>query len=359
MLSVVLPFRDAAAWIARATSGVLAEPEVDELVLVDDGSLDGGAEIAARIASRDVRVRLVRGPSRGLVPALGAGIEASRGDLVGRMDADDESLPGRFARQLAQLRNDPSLGLSATRAEVVSDVPMPGLEAYVAWQNELVTPEDHEHALYIESPICHPSVVVRRAVLERIGGYRDVGWPEDWDAWHRVHAAGYRLAKVPEVLVRWHHREGRATFGDARCSAEALVRLRASFLAEKIRVSGRPFVIWGAGDTGKALARELSECGAHLSAWVDLDPRKVGNIVQNARIYRPEERPPEAFVVIALAGRGDRALSREQRDRMRAAAPEEPSAIAPVSPVSYARDVVGRRLLTEGLVEGRDFVRAG
>ena len=356
MLSVVLPFRDASAWLARAVSGVLAEPEVDELVLIDDGSLDGGAEIASRFASRDDRVRLVRGPARGLVAALGAGIEASRGDLVGRMDADDESLPGRFAKQLALLAEDPRLGLTATRTEVVSSVPMPGLEAYVAWQNGLVTPEEHEHALYIESPICHPSVVIRREVLERIGGYRDVDWPEDWDAWHRAHAAGYRMAKVPEVLLRWHHREGRATFGDARCAPEALVRLRASFLAEKLRASGRPFVIWGAGDTGKSLARELSRCGAQLSAWVDLDPRKVGNIVQNARIYAPEERPPEAVVVIALAGRGDRALSRDERERARAAASEGSEALAPAP---YARDMVGRRLLAEGLVEGRDFVRAG
>jgi glycosyltransferase involved in cell wall biosynthesis len=356
VLSVVLPFRDASAWLARAARGVLAEPEVHELVLVDDGSLDGGAGIAAGLASRDARVRLVQGPARGLVAALGAGIEASRGDLVGRMDADDESLPGRFARQLEMLADDPRLGLSATRAEVVSNAPMPGLEAYVAWQNGLVTPQEHEHALYIESPVCHPSVVIRREVLERIGGYREAGWPEDWDAWHRVHAAGYRMAKVPEVLLRWHHREGRATFGDARCAPEALVRLRASFLAEKIRASGRPFVIWGAGDTGKSLARELSRCGAHLSAWVDLDPRKVGNIVQNARILSPEARPEGAFVVIALAGRGDRALSREERDLARAAASEGSEARAPAP---YARDMVGRRLLDQGLVEGRDFVRAG
>lgn len=337
-------------------SGVLAEPEVDELVVVDDGSLDGGAEVAARIASRDARVRLVRGPARGLVAALGAGIEASRGDLVGRMDADDESLPGRFAKQLELLAEDPRLGLTATRTEVVSSAPMPGLDAYVAWQNGLVTPDEHEHALYIESPVCHPSVVLRREALERIGGYRDVGWPEDWDAWHRVHAAGYRMAKVPEVLLRWHHREGRATFGDARCSPEALVRLRASFLAEKLGASGRPFVIWGAGDTGKSLARELSRCGARLSGWVDLDPRKVGNIVQNARISSPEERPREAFVVVALAGRGARALSRAERDRPRATPLEQSSGREP-SP--YARDVVRRRLLAEGLVEGRDFVRAG
>jgi hypothetical protein len=92
---------------------------------------------------------------------------------------------------------------------------------------------------------------------------------------------------------------------------------------------------------------------------VDLDPRKVGNIVQNARVLSPEKLPHGAFVVIALAGRGDRALSREERDRTRTARTSPVEGSSAIAPTSYARDIVGRRLLGEGLVEGRDFVRAG
>ncbi len=69
MISVLLPFRDASATVGEALDSVLVEPEVGEVIAVDDGSLDASAEAVSLIASRDPRVRLVRGPARGIVGA--------------------------------------------------------------------------------------------------------------------------------------------------------------------------------------------------------------------------------------------------------------------------------------------------
>src|SRR5205814_2264103 len=95
-VSVVVPMRDAEPFIRRAIESVLAQTDVDlELIVVDDGSKDRGPEIVG--ALDDERIRLIRLPeSRGISAALNEGIAQARAPYIGRMDADDLSLPGRF-----------------------------------------------------------------------------------------------------------------------------------------------------------------------------------------------------------------------------------------------------------------------
>jgi glycosyltransferase involved in cell wall biosynthesis len=97
--SVLVPFRDAGATIDAAITGLLARDDAAlEVLLIDDGSTDSGAERARVWAKRDGRVRLLQSPGRGLVRALQAGLAAARGALIARMDADDRCHPERIAK---------------------------------------------------------------------------------------------------------------------------------------------------------------------------------------------------------------------------------------------------------------------
>jgi glycosyltransferase involved in cell wall biosynthesis len=324
MISVLLPFRDARGTLGDAIRSVLAEPEVREVIAVDDGSSDGGADVARAIG--DARVVVVRTGGVGVAGALAAGLARARGDLVARMDADDVSLPGRIAAQRAMMDADPTLAAVGTLVEV-DGATGPGMRAYVAWQNSVLSPADHARDIFVESPLCHPSTLIRRRALEAVGGWREAPWPEDWDLWLRFDAAGHRLAKARVVGLRWRHREDRATFRDPRCSPERLVAARAHYLAERLRLAPR-FAVWGAGKTGRRLARALEGHGLRASAFVDIDPRKIGRTARGAPIIPPEGLQEDASpVVVAVGERG-------------------------------ARDVVRRRLAARGLVEGRDFVCA-
>ena len=82
------------------------------------------------------------------------------------------------------------------------------------------SPDAIAREIWIESPLAHPSVVMRRTCLERLGGYQDHGWPEDYDLWLRMHLAGERLAKVPEVLLDWREHPARLTRIDSRYAVE-------------------------------------------------------------------------------------------------------------------------------------------
>jgi glycosyltransferase involved in cell wall biosynthesis len=328
LVSVLMPFRDAAGTVEEAAQSILAQQGVAlELVAVDDGSRDDGAARVGAMAMRDRRVVLLRGPGRGIAAALNGGLSAARGSVIARMDADDVALPGRLARQLQVLSRHARVGALGTRVETLGHCGE-GMRRYIAWQNSVVSPEDHARELFVESPLCHPSVALRREALDDAGGWRDGPWPEDYDLWLRLDARGWKLAKVPEVLLAWRQGEGRATFTDPRYRLERFTEARARYLAPKLEASRRPVAVWGAGPTGKRLARALEVHGVRAARFVDIDPRKIGRVARGAPIVAAAAlQPGEETVVVAVGARG-------------------------------ARDLVRAELIARGFVEGVDFVCA-
>jgi glycosyltransferase involved in cell wall biosynthesis len=227
-----MPFRDAADTVQEAAASILAQEGVDlELVAIDDGSRDDGPARMRAVHAQDRRVVLVQGEGRGIAAALGAGLRQARGRFIARMDADDVALPKRLATQLGAIARDPRLGALGTQVAPLGTCGE-GMLRYVAWQNALITPEDHARELFVESPLCHPSVVLRREALDDVGGWREGPWAEDYDLWLRLDARGWTLAKLPSVLLLG----GRAR-GEPR-SAIPVTRSRASPTPE--RFTSRP-----------------------------------------------------------------------------------------------------------------------
>lgn len=314
-VSVLLPYKNAAATLEEALGSVLAERDVPlEIVAVDDGSTDDGARLVAAMASRDPRIVAVATGGVGIARALAYAHTKARAPFLARMDADDVSLPGRFAAQLALLQKNPRLGVVGTQAKPFPDeVVGEGLARYVDWQNSLVTPEDHAREIFVEAPLCHPTVMLRREALEGVGGFQDVRWAEDYDLWLRLHAAGWELAKVPRILFHWRHHGGRATFRDGRYALAMFTSARAHYLAPRVLRDGRALVVWGAGATGKRLGRALEENGATARAFIDIDPRKIGRTARGVRIVDASMLDPDKhFVVVAVGVRGARDVIRPQ-----------------------------------------------
>jgi antitoxin (DNA-binding transcriptional repressor) of toxin-antitoxin stability system len=309
-ISVILPFRDAATTIDAALSGLLAQADAGREVI----ATDSGALRVRTWAARDPRVRLLHNHGRGLISALNMGIAAGSGALFARMDADDISHPERLTRQREYLLTHPEVDVLGCQVRAFVDegasAPGEGLVRYVDWQNALLTPQQHAHAQFIESPLCHPSIIVRRTLLERIGGYREQGGPEDYELFLRALAHGARLAKLPEVLLAWRHHSARATFRDARYDLAGFRAVKAPYLARVIAQAGRArLVIWGAGATGKRLARALRGHGARSELFIDIDPRKLGQTAQGAPVADVEALDPARdLVIVAVATRGARAL---------------------------------------------------
>lgn len=320
LISVVMPFRDAAATLDRALASILAHADdALEVLAIDDGSCDSGPERVRAWAQRDPRVRLLKTAQSGLVGALMTGVSAARGALIARMDADDVSHPERLARQRDYLLRHPELALIGTQvAAVADDGPLgEGLVRYVAWQNGLVSAEDHRRELFVEAPLCHPSVMMRRDALIRVGGYLEGDGPEDYDLWLRFDAAGHAMAKLPEVLLTWCHRTGRATFQSPRYALARFRETKAPYLARRVAEHPKPRkVLWGAGKTGRKLVRELERYGFRPSLFIDIDPEKIGRTARGVPIVSAHALDPRTDVVVAAVGaRGARELIREELNR--------------------------------------------
>ncbi len=321
-VSILLPVYDAAPFLNACLASLAAQSFDDfEIVAVDDGSTDGSTELLADWARRDRRLRVLQQPHRGLVAALETGLAACRAPLVARMDADDLAHPRRLELQVAALAADSELTVVGCKvrhfpAAAVGE----GFRVYEDWLNALVAHREILAERFIESPLPHPGTTARRAALEAVGGYRDNGWPEDYDLWLRLAAAGARFAKVPRVLHFWRQHPGRLTRTDRRYAVERFLACKAHHLAHgPLRDRGR-VLVWGAGQTGRRLAKHLEREGAALEGFIDVDPRKIGRSLRRLPVRAPGDLPrllaagERPLLVAAVGSRGARRLIRRHLD---------------------------------------------
>ncbi|MCW1921818.1 glycosyltransferase [Luteolibacter arcticus] len=285
-ISILLPFHNAAATLAEALESLLAQTFGDwELLTVDDRSDDGSAGIVAGFARRDSRVRLMvnAGPP-GIVGALQTAAKGAAADWLARMDADDCCHPERLARQWERA------GAGAGEVDVVAtDVDLidplgEGMTRYVAWANSLETHEAIANARFIENPVIHPTVLMRRRAFDAVGGYREVPWAEDHDLWLRMLQHGARFAKVTERLLAWRDSADRLTRSDGRYHEKARQQMRAHFLSALPAVREQGVVIAGAGPIGKSLARGLLALGITVHGFFDVHPRRLGETIHGAEV---------------------------------------------------------------------------
>ncbi|HZP37437.1 MAG TPA: glycosyltransferase [Methylomirabilota bacterium] len=219
-VSVLMGVRNGAPWVAQAIESILAQSLGDlELIVVDDGSTDDTPMLLAR--TQDPRLAVERQPPSGLTRALGRALARARAPLIARLDADDVARPDRLAEQVAFLARHPEIGLLGSAARVVDAA---GREV-----GEIRPPENDlalRRALIRRNPFVHSSIVARRLLVTRAGGYDPAfAVAQDYDLWLRL-APLTRLANLSQPLVTRRLLPGRVTAAreDERLRAEARAR---------------------------------------------------------------------------------------------------------------------------------------
>lgn len=258
------------------------------------------------MAVKDRRIRLLTQEKRGIVAALELGRREARGRYLARMDADDIALPARLKAQMTLMGRDPRLVAVGTQvAYFPRDQVQVGALRYEGWINGLTSHEAIARDIFVECPLPHPTFLLRSDAVDLIGGYRDHGWPEDYDLLLRLWEAGGRFGKVPSVLLKWREGPNRLSRTHGVYSEEAFRRCKVRYLLRTHLEGGRGVVVWGGGPIGKSFARELKAQGGKLVAFVDLDPRRVGQEIHGVPVIHPEDgdRYRGSFAVAAV-GKG-------------------------------------------------------
>jgi glycosyltransferase involved in cell wall biosynthesis len=200
-ISVVMSTYNGARYLRAGVESVLNQQGVDfELIVIDDGSSDGSDRILAQIATSDPRLRVVTQPNAGLTRALIRGCALARGRYIARHDGDDLSLPGRLLKECMLLDADPSLAMASSWSEVIG----PEGEVLLVHERPMDSREATELLVHGRvGPPGHGSVMFRRELYERAGGYRELFYyAQDSDLWLRMAQFG-GIAYVPEVLYRY------------------------------------------------------------------------------------------------------------------------------------------------------------
>ncbi len=206
-VTVVLPVYNGAAFIVEAVTSILAQTYTDfELLVIDDGSTDATRDLLAPLAKNDPRLVIYAETHRGLIGTLNFGIAQAKGRYVARMDADDISLPRRFAAQVDYLDKHPDCVAVGTS---IIKIDANGREK----SRSRVRSESFQPAAFppMIPGIAHPSAMIRTKALREVNGYRPYFYnTEDRDLWARLWQLG-RIHELPEMLLRYRVHAGSVT----------------------------------------------------------------------------------------------------------------------------------------------------
>jgi Glycosyl transferase family 2 len=233
LVSVVIPAFNAANTIQETLASVSRQTyENLDIIVVDDGSTDDTGAIVQRHCRSDPRVRVIRKSNGGVASARNAGIQSSKGTFVALIDADDLWHPTKIAKQMEMLLAggaEMALVYSPFRVidvngKVLTSSRKFGANGWVLYR--------HFHINFIGNG---SSILVRKAVLEELGGYdprlREAGAEgcEDLLLQLRI-AARYRFGEVPEYLVGYRRHP-------ASMSSNVEQMIRSGALAVRIALS--------------------------------------------------------------------------------------------------------------------------
>lgn len=274
LISVLMPVHAFTPFTIEAVQSVLAQTHRNiELLIVGKQDV---CELIARLPS-DERIRGIAREAPGVIGASNTGLYYARGEFIARMDSDDVCHPDRLSVQLNFAQSLNVTTLIGSRVEIFTqegDLGN-GNRHYQAWLNALLTNEAIRDSCLIELPLPNPSLFAHKDFWQRMGGYREMGWPEDYDLILRTWLARIPMAKPEETLLRWREHPHRLTRTDERYSRQAFIRAKAWALtrpqAQLGLNDGRPVWICGTGRNARYWHDELVANGAVVKGFVELD----------------------------------------------------------------------------------------
>lgn len=199
-ISVLMPVYNAEHYIAEAVESILKQTFTDfEFIIINDGSTDRSLEILQRYAEQDSRIRLISRENRGLVKTLNEGLTLAKAPLIARMDADDVAYPNRFAVQKDFLDKNPDCVCVGGKFGLIDEKG----RFLISLDPKFGHDQIELSALQGDTPICHPTALIRKVSLEAVGNYHEDDYPaEDLALFLNLCELG-TLDNVSEIILNY------------------------------------------------------------------------------------------------------------------------------------------------------------
>lgn len=229
IVSVLMTVYNGEKYLKDAVKSILSQSFTDfEFVIVDDGSSDRSLEVLQEF--NDPRIRLVLRDHQGLVPALNAGLATCVGKYVARMDADDVADPSRLNTQCAYLDNHNDTDFVCSDIYTIDAGGRVSGEQCDRYDNDKL----RDGLLFRKKikPVIHPTIMARRDVLVRLGGYREFVSSEDHDLWLRA-VDSHGFFRIPQKLLFYRIHGGGVSRAKGSLQSTSSAMTAVSYLVKK------------------------------------------------------------------------------------------------------------------------------
>jgi GT2 family glycosyltransferase len=270
MISVVMCVFNGERFLAEAVESILDQDFQDfEFIIVDDGSTDGSALILDSYQRRDPRMRVYHESHSGVAKSSNKGCELAQGKYIARMDADDVANRDRLTLQVEFMEAHPEVGVLGAWVEWINAT---GKSLYISTNPAVDSEIKADLLLRRRCAFWNSTVVFRREVFARSGGYRCSVIAEDYDFWLRA-AENFQLANLEMVLVRYRIHSSQVSIQQrihqtrATLAAQFAAKRRKDGLPDPLdglkEITSEALVAWGI-----TIAEQRSEIFSDYRKWI-------------------------------------------------------------------------------------------
>ncbi|SFV26164.1 glycosyltransferase family 2 protein [Hyphomicrobium facile] len=200
IVSIIIPVFNGERHLGEALASLEEEPGFQlDIVIVDDGSTDRSLDIVSEISRRDQRLRIIRGPHRGVAAARNVGVQAAEGEFVTFLDCDDVCPRGRIARQLGKLLANPEVAYVVGQTLLFEQLD----DAQCPW------PGSRSVSMLLPTLHC---ALFRRGVFSQFGLFdEELAFSEDLDFFFRLAEHDKQALVEAEIASLYRRHDGNMT----------------------------------------------------------------------------------------------------------------------------------------------------
>ena len=230
-VSVIIPVYNGEKYISQTIESFLWQTYKNfELIIINDGSTDNTKSILECYKKKDKRIIVQHQVNKGVGAASRKACDIASGKYIARSDGDDLSYPQRIEKQVNFLELHPEVGILGAQMEVIDEndkiiflYKVPTSHNMIVWM------------LMFGRSFGHSSVMLRKDVLNKVGGYKPIEICEDYDLFSRM-AGHTQFRNLPESLIRYRHHSSGASNIRKMEFRNQFLSLRTLFAREKLRV---------------------------------------------------------------------------------------------------------------------------
>ncbi|MCK0145662.1 glycosyltransferase [Arenibacter sp. F26102] len=319
-ISILIPFKDTEEFLPDCIQSIIDQTYDDwEIVAVNDGSTDRSLKIMHSYAKRDPRIKVLENEGKGIIEALRTAYSQSKGTFITRMDSDDLMSKNKLETMVKALERHGKGYVAIGKVKYFSKEGVGGgYKGYEKWLNRLTEQGTNYSEIYKECVIPSPCWMVYKNDLDKVGSFLADRYPEDYDLAFRFYEQGLKCIPCNEILHHWRDYSYRTSRTSEHYAQNYFLDIKLFYFLKLDHNNQRPLVLWGAGNKGKKLAKNLIEqeldfiwvCNNTNKIGLDIYDKKMHHYLEINKLQQPQiiitvaNREAQEFIREYLSGKG-------------------------------------------------------